>query len=123
MNLCIDVCRQELLEGLPQLSPGEKTALDCELTVEEWSVAVNLMASGREPVTDGHSSDFHKHLWIIIGPASHGVLLECFRTGSLPVSCQRAVFSLLPKKGDLALLKNWRPVALLCTDCKVLLII
>ncbi|KAK2902533.1 hypothetical protein Q8A73_012279 [Channa argus] len=40
--------------------------------------------------------------------------------GSLPVSCQRAVLSLLPKKGDLALLKNWRPVALLCTDYKVL---
>lgn len=30
------------------------------------------------------------------------------------------MLSLLPKKGDLALLKNWRPVALLCTDYKVL---
>ncbi|KAJ3609635.1 hypothetical protein NHX12_024154 [Muraenolepis orangiensis] len=41
-------------------------------------------------------------------------------TGSLPVSCQRAVLSLLPIKGDLALLKNWRPVALLTVDYKVL---
>lgn len=45
--------------------------------------------------------------------------MECFRTGSLPVSCQKAVLSLLPK-GDLALLKNLRPLALLCTDDKVL---
>lgn len=28
--------------------------------------------------------------------------------------------SLLPKKGGLGLLKNWRPVSLLCTDYKIL---
>ena len=27
---------------------------------------------------------------------------------------------MLPKKGDLVLLKSWRPVALLCTDYKML---
>ncbi|KAL7853086.1 hypothetical protein SRHO_G00188710 [Serrasalmus rhombeus] len=37
-----------------------------------------------------------------------------------PLSCRRAVLTLLPKKGDLTVLKNWRPVALLCTDCKLL---
>lgn len=30
------------------------------------------------------------------------------------------VFSLLPKKGELDVLKNWRPVSLLCIDCKIL---
>ncbi len=38
----------------------------------------------------------------------------------MPTSCKRAVLSLLPKKGDLGLLKNWRPVAVLCTDYKIL---
>ncbi|TWW57449.1 hypothetical protein D4764_07G0001680 [Takifugu flavidus] len=33
--------REELLEGLPQLSPEEKTSLDCKLTLEELTVAVN----------------------------------------------------------------------------------
>lgn len=37
-----------------------------------------------------------------------------------PVSCQRAVLSLFPEKGDLAFLENWRPVDLLCADYKVL---
>ena len=36
------------------------------------------------------------------------------------MSCTRAVLSLLPKKGDLGQLKNWRPVSLLCTDYKIL---
>ena len=38
----------------------------------------------------------------------------------LPISCRQAVFTLLPMKGELVLLKNWRPVALLCTDYKIL---
>lgn len=38
----------------------------------------------------------------------------------MPVTCRRAVLSLLPKKGDLSLLKNWRPVALLTTEYKIL---
>ena len=33
---------------------------------------------------------------------------------------QPPVISLLPKKGELTLLKNWRPVSLLCSDYKVL---
>ena len=117
---CSMECREELLEGLPQLIPGEKAALDSELTLDELTAAVNQMASGRAPGIDGLSTDFYKRFWNILGHDLHGVLLECFRTGSLPVSCQRAVLSLLPKKGDLALIKNWRPVALLCTDYKVL---
>jgi len=117
---CSMECREELLEGLPQLSPGEQAVMDCTLTLEELTAAVNQMASGRAPGIDGLSTDFYKHFWNTLGPDLYSVLLECFRTGSLPVSCQRAVLFLLPKKGDLALLKNWRPVALLCTDYKVL---
>jgi len=37
----------------------------------------------------------------------------------LKTSCRGAILSLL-SKGDLGLLKNWRPVALLCTDYKIL---
>ncbi|KAL6456393.1 hypothetical protein MHYP_G00349370 [Metynnis hypsauchen] len=34
------------------------------------------------------------------------------KAGQLHLSCTRAVLSLLPKKDNLGLLKNWRPVAL-----------
>ena len=46
--------------------------------------------------------------------------MESLNNGVLPQSCRRAVLTLLPKKGDLCLVKNWRPVALLCTDFKIL---
>ena len=117
---CSMQSREELLEGLPQLSLDEKAALDCELTLEELKAAVNQMATGKAPGIDGLSTDFYKHFWNTIGPDLHEVFMEGSRIGFLPVSCQRAALSLLPKKGDLALLKNWRPVSLLCTDYKVL---
>uniref|UniRef100_A0A8D3BRM1 Reverse transcriptase domain-containing protein n=1 Tax=Scophthalmus maximus TaxID=52904 RepID=A0A8D3BRM1_SCOMX len=116
---CSKECREELLDGLPQLNQGEKAAL-ADLTMEELTTAVHQMSSGKAPGIDGLSSDFFKQFWNFLGADFHSVLTECFRTGSLPVSCQRAVLSLLPKKGDLALLKNWRPVSLLCTDYKLL---
>ncbi len=38
----------------------------------------------------------------------------------MPRSCRRAVITLLPKKGDLNEIGNWRPVSLLCNDYKLL---
>ena len=53
-----------------------------------------------------------------------GDLLEVFQdslcNGQLPLSCRRAVITLLLKKGNLQDLKNWKPVALLCGDCKII---
>ncbi len=36
------------------------------------------------------------------------------------MSCRRAILTLIPKKGDLGSLKNWRPVSLICVDFKIL---
>ncbi|KAG6929358.1 hypothetical protein G0U57_005982, partial [Chelydra serpentina] len=47
------------------------------------------------------------------------VWAESLQGGVLPLSCRQAVLALLPKKGDLRDLRNWRPVSLLSTDYKV----
>ena len=36
-----------------------------------------------------------------------------------PLSCKRSVIAILPKFGDNGLLKNWRPISLLCIDLKI----
>ncbi|KAJ3583936.1 hypothetical protein NHX12_015433 [Muraenolepis orangiensis] len=110
----------ELFQGLPQLSPAESDTLGSDITLEELTSAVTQMASGKAPGIDGLPADFFKHFWSMLGQDLLDVLRESFGKGSLPASCRRAVISLLPKKGDLTLLKNWRPVALLCTDYKIL---
>ena len=48
------------------------------------------------------------------------VVNDSLTGGLLPISCRMAVLTLLPTKGDPVEVKNWRPVALMCTDYKML---
>lgn len=43
-----------------------------------------------------------------------------FRNETIPTSMTRAIIILLPKNDEKELLKNWRPVSLLCVDYKIL---
>ena len=76
------------------------------------------LQSGRAPGIDGLPADLLKYFWSIIGQDLLEVINNSLQNGRLPLSCRRAVITLLPKKGDLQDLKNWRPVYLLCTDTK-----
>ncbi len=74
------------------------------------------LSSGHAPGLDGLPADFYNYFWNIIGNYYFEVLQKSISEETLPLSCQRAVLMLLPKKGDLTLLRNWRPVAILGSD-------
>ena len=93
--------------------------MESPITFQELSEAVGQMALGRAPGIDGLPVDFFKRFWRKLGPDWFEVLCERLGAGELPLSCRRAVLTLLPKKEDLSELKNWRPVALLCMDFKI----
>ncbi|KAI3376771.1 hypothetical protein L3Q82_000367 [Scortum barcoo] len=79
------------------------------------------LANGKAPGIDGIPVEFYKAFRPVVGEDMLEVFQESFQSGFLPQSCRRAVITLLPKKGDLQDLKNWRPVSLLCMgDYKVL---
>ncbi|KAL0153268.1 hypothetical protein M9458_051443, partial [Cirrhinus mrigala] len=69
---------------------------------------------------DGLPVDFYKSFWSVLGEDLLAVLNESLAEGRLPLSYCRAVLTLLPKKGNMTDIKNWRPVSLLCTDYKLL---
>ena len=49
---------------------------------------------------------------------SYNYALEC---GQLPIEQRRGILTLIPQKNkDRLLLRNWRPIILLNTDCKIL---
>lgn len=60
---CSMDCREELLEGFPQLSEGEKAAVDSELTLKELTAAVEQVAPGRAPGIHRLFIDFLKKFW------------------------------------------------------------
>uniref|UniRef100_A0A4W5KWL2 Reverse transcriptase domain-containing protein n=1 Tax=Hucho hucho TaxID=62062 RepID=A0A4W5KWL2_9TELE len=115
---CDDEMADILLQDLPQLMEEEKSRLDQPLTFDELTVAVQELSSGKVPGLDGLNAEFYKKFWSVIGKDLFSVL-ECRERGTLPVSLRRAVITLLPKKGDLGDIKNWRPVSLLGVDYKI----
>lgn len=88
--------------------------------LEELTNAFHKMPTGQVPGTDGLATDLFQRIWVTTGADIHDAYLESLRTGSPLVSCKWPVLFLLPHTEDLALLKNWRPEELLCTDYKLL---
>lgn len=110
----------EFLNNLPQISEEANFELSKVLTLGELENALQKMECGKSPGIDGLPVDFYKAFWQDLGQDLLEVLNECFASGWLPTSCRRAVITLLPKKGDLNDVKNWRPVSLLSSDYKIL---
>lgn len=107
-------------QDLPQVSKEANAKLCRGLSLGELYEALNGMESGKAPGIDGLPVDFYKSFWTELGRDLLSVLNESLAEGLLPLSCRRAVLTLLPKKGDLTDIKNWRPVSLLCSDYKLL---
>lgn len=117
---CEKSASDEFLCELPQFSEQGKMDLESPFYFTEISKAVLDLNLGKSPWIDGLTAVFYKCFWNLIGHDFYAVLLECVDKEILPLSCRRAVLTLIPKKGDLGLLKNWRPVSLLTLDLKIL---
>ncbi|CAM2109326.1 unnamed protein product [Caretta caretta] len=113
-----DAC-EVLWEELPTVSVGDRDRLELPLTLAEFSEALHRMPTNKSPGMDGLTVEFYRAFWDILGPDLVTVWAESLQSGVLPLSCRRAVLALLPKKGDLRDLRNWRPVSLLSTDYKI----
>ncbi|CAM2105928.1 unnamed protein product [Caretta caretta] len=113
-----DAC-EVLWEELPTVSVGDRDRLERPLTLAEFSEALRRMPTNKSPGMDGLTVEFYRAFWDILGPDLVIVWAESLQSGVLPLSCRRAVLALLPKKGDLRDLRNWRPVSLLSTDYKI----
>ncbi len=89
------------------------------MSFAELSLAVQEVSPGKSPGLDGLSAQFYRVFWNLIGEDLYAVFQESFNQGKLPLSCRRAVVTLIPKKGDLGFLQNWRPVSLICVDLNI----
>ncbi|CAM2118305.1 unnamed protein product [Caretta caretta] len=78
------------------------------------------MPTNKCPGMDRLTVQLYLAFWDILGPDLATVWAESLQGGVLPLLCSRAVLTLLPKKGDLRDLQNWRPVSLLSMDYKII---
>ncbi|CAM2100536.1 unnamed protein product [Caretta caretta] len=100
-----NACRV-LWDELRTVSAGDRDRLELPLTLAEFSEALCRMPTNKSPGMDGLTVEFYHVFWDVLGPDLVTVWAESLQSGVLPLSCRRAVFALLPKKGDLHDLRN-----------------
>jgi hypothetical protein len=103
-----------------KLSMDERDQLERVLTLAEFDKAVELAKNNTAPGIDSISNRFIKTFW----PYFRHPLFEyancCYNKGTLTENFRSAKIRLIPKKGDITLLKNWRPISLLNCFYKII---
>eukprot|EP00112_Aurelia_sp_Birch-Aquarium-sp1_P012597 Seg265.3 transcript_id=Seg265.3/GoldUCD/mRNA.D3Y31 product="Transposon TX1 putative 149 kDa protein" protein_id=Seg265.3/GoldUCD/D3Y31 len=109
-----------LLETIDKSVPdSRKNDLEEPLSPDECKAALDLMKQDKSPGSDGLPAEFYKFFWDTIGEDLVEVLNFCFSKGLLTESMRLAILSLIYKKNDIELIKNWRPISLLNVDYKI----
>ena len=78
--------------------------------------ALQSMARGKAPGSDGLPGEFFQKCWHILGGDLVEVLNFGFREGSLSLSQRTGQIALLFKKGHRLDQRSWRPITLLNAD-------
>ena len=103
------------------LSAAQRDQLDSLPSLEELTLSLASLPTGKSPGLDGLPVEFYKSFWSLLCPEILEVFTSSLQCGELPMSCRRAVISLLPKKEDPQLIGNWSPMSLLTSTIKYFL--
>ena len=77
------------------------------------------MNLNKSPGIDGLPVEFFLHFWYLIKNEVSQIIKNHINGFLLGENQRKAVITLIPKEGDLSLLKSWRPISLLCCDVKI----
>jgi hypothetical protein len=112
--------KDDAFTNIPSLDKTEREKCDAPLTLTELTTALHKSNSGRSPGLDGITYEFYKKFWNELGPLLLRVANTSMQEEKLPPSMLNGVITLVPKKGDLTTLSNWRPITLQNTDYKLI---
>ena len=97
-----------------------ENGLKASVELEEIEKAMKMMQLNKSPGEDGLPIEFYRMFWEDVKVYVFNSYKYSLDNGNLSITQKRGVISLLPKKNDLLLLKNWRPLTLLNVDYKIL---
>jgi hypothetical protein len=117
--LGMDVLKNPIVQE-SRLPDSIRDNLDRPLSILELDKAISEANKKSAPGIDGLNMHFIEKFWYVF----RGPLFEyancCFEKGILTYPFRTACVRLIPKKGDITNLKNWRPISLLSNLYKVL---
>lgn len=102
------------------LNNVDKQKCEADVSVSEIKYAIFNLNNNKSPGPDGLTPEFYKCFYNDIVNLYHDMLVETFQYGELPESLKLAILTLIFKKGDKDLLKNYRPISLTNYDYKIL---
>ena len=106
------------LEAIDSLPTMEE--LDAHPTLEELSKAIDSLAAGKAPGSDGLPPDLIKHCKTALLIPLHKLLCECWEEGAVPQDMRDAkIITLYKNKGERSDCNNYRGISLLSIVGKV----
>jgi hypothetical protein len=103
-----------------KLTNIERETLEQPLTIEEFDNCHSKSKNEKCPGADGFSNKFIKKFWNIFRVPLFRLAAFCYENNRLTDNFRSANIKLIPKKGDLSQLKNWRPISLLNCFYKII---
>ncbi|KAK4513077.1 uncharacterized protein ATC70_011523 [Mucor velutinosus] len=115
-------CVERMLQYIDKTIPAEDSQDIIEdIPYEDIIQGSRRTPNGSSPGLDGICYEI-LHL-LVINPSCEAIILQVFNDalslGKFPKSWQESCIVLLPKKGDMTDLGNYRPITLIASDCKV----
>jgi exonuclease III len=102
------------------LSQCRWPSLSKTITLEEVTKALAKPKPGSSPGPDGLPYEFYRAFPSLL-PKLTALLNHCYQDAQIPLSWKQALLHPLPKEGkDPTVVSNYRPIALMCTDYKLL---
>jgi hypothetical protein len=103
-----------------KLSAQEKAELDTPYSINELDKSLEAANFKSAPGIDSYSNRFINEFWIIFREPLFKCFAQCLDEACLTENFATAQIRLIPKKGDVTKLKNWRPISLLSNFYKIL---
>jgi exonuclease III len=114
-----DILASDVVQN-SKLNDRERGTLDAPLTLAELDISANKGKLRSAPGADGFSNVLIRKCWKFLRKPLLACANYCYTTGRLTPNFRSARTRLIPKKGDISLLKNWRPISLLSNLYKII---
>jgi exonuclease III len=114
-----EICNNPTVRKM-KISQEEKERLDGPFTLEELDRALEDSNMKSAPGIDGINNKFIKLIWHMVRVPLLKYAECCFEKKQLTETLNTACIKLIPKKGDLKQIKNWRPISLLSCYYKII---
>jgi hypothetical protein len=114
-----EICDNDIVKN-SKLNAEEKIYFDRQLSLNELDIAISKLNEKSAGGLDGIPTKFLKKFWAFLRYPLLNYANFSIDHGTLSQSFSSAGIRLIPKKGDITKIKNWRPISLLNVIFKII---